>query len=250
MLAPLAKRVALVTGASKGIGAGIAKALAGAGAAVVVGYSRDRPGAERVVAEIADAGGRALAVGCDVSSAADIGQLVDQAVGAFGFLDIVVNNAGVFEYKGITEITEEHFHRHFDANVLGPILLVQRAIRYFPAPGGSIINISSLSAGGDKPGRVVYSASKAALNAVTRALALELAERNIRVNGIMPGYTDTEGARAFGVPGSALETQLLAATPLRRAGLPSDFGPVAVFLASDASGWMTGEILTVSGGMR
>lgn len=246
----LVGRVALVTGASKGIGAGIAKGLAGAGAAVAVGYARDRAGAERVVTAIQEAGGRAMAIGGDLTRVVEAEEVVAKTVEAFGLLDIVVNNAAFFEYLPLADITQEHFHRHFDTNVLGPLLVTRSAVRHFPARGGSIINISSLSSSGNRPGRVVYSATKAALNAITRSLALELAERNIRVNGIMPGYTDTEGARSFGVPGSPLEAQLIAGTPLRRVGVPDDFAPVAVFLASEASGWITGELLRVSGGAR
>ncbi len=243
-------KAALVTGASKGIGAGIALALGRVGAHVAVAYGRDRDGAERVAAEIEAAGGRALIVQGDLAQSADIERMVATSVAAFGPLRILVNNAGAFEYKPLEAITEAHFHRLFDTNVLGLLLATQRAVAAFDPAGGSVINISSLAAQGDAPGRAVYTASKAAVNAITKVLALELAGRRIRVNAIMPGYVDTEGARAFGLPGSEVEARLIAATPLGRAGRPSDLADVALFLASAASQWMTGEILTVSGGLR
>jgi 3-oxoacyl-[acyl-carrier protein] reductase len=246
----LTGRVALVTGASKGIGAGIASALGAAGAHVAVAYGRDREGAERVAAAIEQAGGRATVVQGDMSKLADIESMVAATVTAFGPLSILVNNAGVFDYRPLEEITPEHFHAHFDTNVLGPLMLTKLAVANFNPAGGSIINVSSLASQGSAGGRAVYTATKAALNSITKVLALELAGRNIRVNGIMPGYVDTEGARAFGIPGSASEARLVQATPLGRPGRPSDFGPVAVFLASAASGWITGEILSVSGGLR
>jgi 3-oxoacyl-[acyl-carrier protein] reductase len=246
-----AGKVVLVTGASKGIGAGIARAFGQAGASVAVGYGRDREGAERVAAEIEAAGGRALPVRCDLAKAADIEAMVAKTVAAFGAIQILVNNAGVFEYKPLPDITETHFHNLFDVNVLGVLMATRYAVANFSAAGGSVINISSLAARADAPGRAVYTATKAAVNAITKVLALELAGRRIRVNAIMPGYVDTEGARAFGISGSAAEARLLAATPLeKRAGRPSDLAPVALFLASAASAWMTGEILSVSGGLR
>lgn len=247
----LAGKVALVTGASKGIGAGIAQAFGAAGARVAVGYRRDRAGAERTVAAIEAAGGRAIPVQGDLARTADTEAMIAQTVAAFGRIGILVNNAGVFEYRSIADIDEAHFHALMDTNVLGVLATTKHAIAQFDPAGGSIINISSLSAAGNSPGRAVYAAAKAAVNAITRVLALELAGQNIRVNAIMPGYFDTEGAQAFGLRGSEAEARLLAATPLaKRAGLPSDLSPVAVFLASAASGWMTGEILTVSGGLR
>jgi len=243
-------KAALVTGASKGIGAGIAQALGRGGAHVAVAYGHDRDGAERVAADIEASGGRALTVQGDLAQSADIERMVSATVAAFGPLRILVNNAGAFEYQPLESITEAHFHRLFDTNVLGLLLATQRAVASFDPAGGSIINISSLAAQGDAPGRAVYTASKAAVNAITKVLALELAGRRIRVNAIMPGYVDTEGARAFGLPGSEAEARLIAATPLGRAGRPSDLADVALFLASAASQWMTGEILTVSGGLR
>jgi 3-oxoacyl-[acyl-carrier protein] reductase len=247
----LAGKVALVTGASKGIGAGIAAALGAAGANVGVGYARDRDGAERAAAEIKAVGGRAIVTQADLAKTAEIEAMVAKVVEAFGPIDILVNNAAVFDFKALADIDEAHFHRIFETNVLGLLRTTQLAAANFNAAGGSVINISSLSALGNAPNSTVYSASKAAVNAITKVLALELAERKIRVNAIMPGYFDTEGARAVGVKGSEQEASLIASTPLaKRPGHPSDLSPVAVFLASCASAWMTGEILTVSGGLR
>jgi 3-oxoacyl-[acyl-carrier protein] reductase len=246
-----AGRVVLVTGASKGIGAGIAKAFGEAGAHVALAYARDRAGAQRVAHEIEAAGGRAMTVQCDLAQTDDIEAMIAKTTTAYGPIQVLVNNAGVFDYKPLAQITEAHFHTIFNTNVLGLLMTTRIAVASFDSAGGSVINISSLSAEGKAPGRAVYAASKAAVNAITKVLALELAERKIRVNGIMPGYYDTEGARAFGVPGSEAEARLLAATPLdKRPGRQSDLSPVALFLASPASAWMTGEILTVSGGLR
>jgi 3-oxoacyl-[acyl-carrier protein] reductase len=246
-----AGKVALVTGASKGIGAGIAKAFGCAGAHVAVGYAQDRQGAQDVAAEIEATGGRAIVVRCNLAQAAEVEAMVAQTVAAFGPIQFLVNNAGVFEYKPLPQITEAHFHHLFNVNVLGLLMATRCAAANFAAGGGSVINISSLAARADAPGRAVYSATKAAVNAITKVLALELAERKIRVNAIMPGYFDTEGARAFGIQGSEAEARLLAATPLaKRPGQPMDLSPVALFLASAASAWMTGEILSVAGGLR
>jgi 3-oxoacyl-[acyl-carrier protein] reductase len=251
MINELAGRLVLVTGASKGIGAGIATAFGAAGANVAVGYARDQEGAERVAGEIQAAGGRAITVQGDLSRTADIEAMVAKTVAAFGPVDILVNNAAVFDFKALSDLDEAHFHRIFNTNVLGLLTTTRVAVANFNAAGGSVINISSLSARGNAPGSAVYSASKAGVNAITKVLALELAERKIRVNAIMPGYFDTEGARAIGVKGSEQEVDLLAATPLdKRPGHPSDLSPVAIFLAFRASAWMTGEILTVSGGQR
>jgi 3-oxoacyl-[acyl-carrier protein] reductase len=247
----LAGKIALVTGASKGIGAGIATAFGAAGASVAVGYVRDKEGAGRVVDEIEAAGGRAIGVQGDLSKSADIEAMIAKVVATYGPLDILVNNGGVFDFKALSGIDEAHFHHIFDTNVLGLLTTTKVAAANFNAAGGSIVNISSLSALGNAPYSTVYSASKAAVNAITKVLALELADRKIRVNAIMPGYFDTEGARAIGVKGSEQEAHLIASTPLeKRPGHPSDLSPVAIFLASRASGWMTGEILTVSGGLR
>jgi 3-oxoacyl-[acyl-carrier protein] reductase len=247
----LAGKVALVTGASKGIGAGIATAFGQAGANVAVGYARDHEGAERVAGEIEAAGGRAITVQGDLAKTADIEAMVAKAVATFGPIDTLVNNAAVFDFKALPDIDEAHFHHIFKTNVLGLLTTTKVAVANFNSAGGSVINISSLSALGNAPNSAVYASSKAAVNAITKVLALELAERKIRVNAIMPGYFDTEGARAIGVKGSEQEAHLLAATPLeKRPGHPSDLSPVAIFLASRASAWMTGEILTVSGGQR
>lgn len=247
----LAGKVALVAGASKGIGAGMATAFGAAGANIAVGYARDSDGAERVVREIEAAGGHAIAVQADLSNAAAVDAMVTKVVTAFGPLDVLVNNGAVFDFKALPDIDEAHFHYIFNTNVLGLLTATKVAVANFNCAGGSIVNISSMSALGNGPNSAVYSASKAAVNAITKVLALELAERKIRVNGIMPGYFDTEGARAIGVKGSAQEADLIARTPLeKRPGHPSDLSPVALFLASRASGWMTGEILTVSGGQR
>ncbi len=247
----LTGKVALVTGASKGIGAGIALAFGAAGASVAVGYARDSEGAERVVREIEAAGGHAIAVQADLSNAAEVEAMVGKVVAAFGPLDVLVNNGAVFDFKALPDIDEEHFRYIFDTNVLGLLTATKIAAANFNAAGGNIVNISSLSALGNAPYSTVYSASKAAVNAITKVLALELADRKIRVNAIMPGYFDTEGARAIGVKGSEQEARLIATTPLeKRPGHPSDLAPVAVFLASGASDWVTGEILTVSGGLR
>jgi 3-oxoacyl-[acyl-carrier protein] reductase len=246
----LAGKVAIVTGASKGIGAGIAKGLAEAEASVVVNYASSREGADRVVAEIENAGGKTIAVQADISNIADVEKLFDKTVSVFGRLDVLVNNASVFSHAAIEDITEEQFHQMFNINVLGTIFVTQQAVKHFGDQGGSIINIGSLSSRRFKAGAAVYTATKSALNGITGVFAVELASRKIRVNAILPGFVDTEGSRAFGVMGTEWEKQLIAATPLGRVGLPSDLAPVAVFLASDASAWLTGELIAASGGMQ
>lgn len=246
----LAGKVAIVTGASKGIGAGIAKGLAEAGASVVVNYASSREGADRIVAEIENAGGKTIAVKADISNIADVEKMFDKTVSVFGRLDVLVNNASVFSHAAIEDITEEQFHQMFNINVLGTIFVTQQAVKHFGDQGGSIINIGSLSSRRFKAGAAVYTATKSALNGITGVFAVELASRKIRVNAILPGFVDTEGSRAFGVMGTEWEKQLIAATPLGRVGLPSDLAPVAVFLASDASAWLTGEIIAASGGMQ
>ena len=244
-------RHVFVTGASKGLGAGIATEFGVAGARVAVGYGQDRNGAERVVREIKAAGGQAIAVKGDLTSTADVEAMVAEAVATFGPIDVLVNNAAVYDFKALPDVDETHFHRIFNTNVLGLLTTTRVAVKYFNPDGGSVVNISSVSALGNAPGTAVYSASKAAVNAITKVLALELAERKIRVNAIVPGYIDTEGARAIGLKGSEQEANLISATPLeQRPGRPSDISPVAMFLASRTSAWMTGEILTVSGGLR
>jgi 3-oxoacyl-[acyl-carrier protein] reductase len=246
----LVGKVAVVTGASKGIGAAIAKALAAEGAAVVVNYASDKEGAERVVSQIATKGGKAVAVHADVSKAADVRRLFDETKKSFGKLDVLVNNAGVYAFASIEEVTESEYHRQFGINVLGPILTTQQAVKHFGTSGGSIINISSVASENPVPNAVVYSATKSALDSITRTLAQELGPRKIRVNTIAPGGVETEGTHTLGVVGSDFAKQIVAKTPLGRFGQPEDIAPVAVYLASDESGWITGERVTVSGGLR
>ena len=246
----LSGKVAVVTGASKGIGAGIAKALAEAGAAVVVNYAASKEGAERVVADITAKGGKAIAVQGDVANSADMTRLAAEATKAFGRLDVLVNNAGVYQFAPLQEVTEAEFHRMFNTNVLGPLLATQAALPYFGPDGGSIINIGSVASSMNAPTTVVYSATKGAVDTITHVLAKELGPKKIRVNSINPGEVETEGTHALGVIGSDFEKQMIAQTPLGRVGQPEDIASVAVFLASPDSGWMTGEVLLASGGMR
>ena len=243
-------KVAIVTGASKGIGASIAKHLAESGAAVVVNYASSKEGADRVVGEIEGKGGRAVAVQADMAKADDVERLFSDAKTAFGRLDIVVNNAGVYEFMPLEQITEAHFHRQFDVNVLGLILAAKEAVKHFGADGGSIVNISSVASTAAPPNASVYSATKAAVDAVTRSLAKELGPRRIRVNAINPGMVETEGFRTAGLEESDFRKQVEAQTPLGRIGRPQDIAPAAVFLASEDAGWITGETLHISGGMR
>jgi 3-oxoacyl-[acyl-carrier protein] reductase len=248
----LAGKVAIVTGASKGIGAAIAKQLAEEGAAVVVNYASSKAGADRVVAEITGNGGRAVAVQADVASPEDIRRLFAEAKKAFGRLDVLVNNAGIYEFAPLDEVTPEHFHKMFDLNVLGLILASREAARYFGPDGGSIVNVSSVVATSAPPMASVYSATKAAVDAVTRSLAKELGPRKIRVNSINPGMVETEGTTSAGITTgeSDLRKQFEAQTPLGRIGRPDDIAPAAVFLASSDSGWITGETLYTAGGFR
>jgi len=243
-------KVAIVTGASKGIGAAIAKGLGAAGAAVVVNYASSRDGADRVVAEITGKGGRAIAVQGDVGKADDVRRLFEETQRAFGALDVLVNNAGVYQLEPIESVVEEAFHRQFNTNVLGPILAIQEAVKHFGPKGGSVINISSVASTAAPPNSVVYSATKGALDTVTQVLAKELGPRRIRVNTIAPGGVETEGVHAAGLMGSDFEKQIVAGTPLGRFGQPEDIAGVAVFLASDAAGWVTGERIGASGGFR
>ena len=245
----LSGKVAIVTGASKGIGAGIATALAAAGARVAVNYSSDRKGAERVVQAIIDSGCEAIAVGADVSKAAEVAQLFKEVDGAFGRLDVLVNNAGVFRFGSFAEITEEVFHLHYNINVLGSILTVQGAIKRFGPEGGSIINLSSIVGSHPVQGALLYASTKGALETLTRGLALELAPRKIRVNAIAPGHTETEGNAAAGTFEGGAGAALAAKTPLGRLGRVSDIAPLAVFLASDESAWITGEVIRAAGGL-
>ena len=248
-MARLSGKVAIVTGASKGIGAGIATALAAEGARVAVNYSSDRKGAERVVQAIIDSGCQAIAVGADVSKAADVARLFKDVDGAFGRLDVLVNNAGVFRFGSFAEITEESFHLHYNINVLGSILTVQEAIKWFGPEGGSIINLSSIVGSHPVQGALLYASTKGALETLTRGLALELAPRKIRVNAIAPGHTETEGNVAAGTFEGGAGAALAAKTPLGRLGHVSDVAPLAVFLASDESAWITGEIIRAAGGL-
>jgi 3-oxoacyl-[acyl-carrier protein] reductase len=249
-MSKLSGKVAVVTGASKGIGAGIAKGLAAEGAAVVVNYSSSKNGADRVVAEISSKGGRAIAVQGDVAKAADVEKIFANAKQAFGRLDILVNNAGVYGMRPLEQVTEEDFHRHFNVNVLGLLLATQEAAKLFGDKGGSVINIGSVVSDLTPPNMVVYTATKGAVDAVTRVLAKELGPRKIRVNSINPGVIETEGTQAGGFVGGDFEKQAVAQTPLGRIGQPDDIAPVAVFLASDESRWITGDTLVVSGGMQ
>lgn len=245
----LSGKVAVVTGASKGIGASIAHHLANEGAAVVVNYASSKQGADRVVSEIVGKGGRAIAVQADLSKPADIGRLFAEAKKAFGHLDILVNNAGVYEFAPLEDVTPAHFHKLFDLNVLGLILATQEAVKHFSS-GGSIINLSSVVSTASPPNASVYSATKAAVDAVTRSLAKELGVRNIRVNSINPGIVETEGVHAAGISNGDLRKQFEAQAPLGRIGQPQDIGPAAVFLASDDSAWITGETFYIAGGYR
>ena len=247
-MSDLMGKVAVVTGASKGIGASIAKELAAAGASVVVNYASAKDDAERVVASIQQKGGKAVAVQGDVSKEADVKRLFVETKQAFGAVDVLVNNAGVYAFQPIEEVTEAEYRREFDINVLGPLLATKEAVAHFNGKGGSVINVSSLASTKGIPTSAVYSGTKGALDAVTRVLAAELGPRNIRVNTIAPGGVETEGTRTLGMIGSDMEKQFVAATPLGRIGQPDDIGKIAVFLASDQSGWVTGERIVASGG--
>jgi 3-oxoacyl-[acyl-carrier protein] reductase len=246
----LAGKVAVVTGASKGIGAAIAKQLAADGAAVVVNYASSKSGADKVVKEITAQGGKAIAVQADVAKLSDIGRLFAETKQAYGRLDVLVNNAGVYEFLPLEQITEEHVHRQFNVNVLGLILTTQAAVKQFGAAGGSIINLSSVASTSAPPGASVYSATKGAVDTLTKSLAKELGSRKIRVNAINPGMVETEGVHAAGFVGSDFQKQTEAQTPLGRIGQPQDIATVAAFLASTDSGWITGETLYAAGGFR
>jgi 3-oxoacyl-[acyl-carrier protein] reductase len=246
----LTGKVAVVTGASKGIGAAIAKALAAEGASVVVNYASSKSGAEKVVSEITASGGKAVVVQADIAKKADINRLFAQTEKAFGQLDVLVNNAGIYEFLPVEQITEEHFHKQFDLNVLGLIFATQEASKHFGPAGGSVINISSVVSTLGVPGTSVYSATKAAVDAVTRSLAKELGPRKIRVNSINPGMVETEGTHSTGIMQSDARKQTEATTPLGRIGQPQDVAPAVVFLASADSSWITGETLYITGGLR
>ena len=243
-------KVAVVTGASKGIGAGIAKALAGEGAAVVVNYASSREGAERVVADVIAAGGQAVAVQADVAKQADVVRLFAETRQAFGRLDILVNNAGLYEFAPIEAVTAEHFHKHFDLNVLGLLLTTKEAVKSFGPEGGSIINIGSGVSRITPANTSVYTATKAAVDAITHVLAKELGPRKIRVNSINPGMIETEGVRAGRFDEGDFRRWIESQSPLGRIGGTDDIAPTAVYLASSDSKYMTGETLLVTGGIR
>jgi 3-oxoacyl-[acyl-carrier protein] reductase len=243
-------KVAVITGASKGIGAGIAKQFAAEGAAVVVNYASSKPDADRVVDEISKRGGKAVAIQGNVAKKADVERLFAEAEKAFGKINILVNNAGVYEFMPLEDVTEQQFHKMFDTNVLGMLLATQEALKHFSAEGGSIINISSLASSLTPPTAVVYNATKGAVDAITRTLAKELGPRKIRVNSINPGMVITEGVVTGGFHESEFRTMLESQTPLGRVGQTDDIAPAAVFFASDDSKWITGETLLIAGGLR
>jgi len=249
MMSKLTGKVAVVTGASKGIGAAIAKALAAEGASVVVNYASSKAGADGVVSAIEAAGGKAVAVGGDVSKAADAQGIVDTAIETYGRLDILVNNSGVYEFAPIEAITEAHYRKQFDTNVLGVLLTTQAAAKHL-GEGASIINVSSVASTITPPESAVYSGTKGAVDAITGVLARELGPKKIRVNAINPGVIVTEGTQSAGVIGSDMETFMVSQTPLGRVGQPDDIASAVVFLASDDARWLTGEHIVASGGMR
>jgi 3-oxoacyl-[acyl-carrier protein] reductase len=246
----LANKVAVVTGASKGIGAGIAKALAAEGASVVVNYASSKEGADKVVAEIKAKGGKAVAVQGDFSKQEDIGKVFGEVKKTFGRLDTLVNNAGVYNFTPLEQVTAEEFHRIFNLNVLGLLLASRESLKYFGPEGGSIINIGSVVSSLTPPGSSIYTATKGAVDAITHVLAKELGPKNIRVNSINPGMVETEGVHAAGFIGSDFEKNAVAQTPLGRIGQPQDIATIAAFLASDDSNWLTGELLKAGGGLR
>lgn len=246
----LAGKVAVITGASKGIGAEIARQLAAHGAVVVVNYASSQAGADQVVADITDAGGRAIAIQANVAKKADIERLFGETKRLLGRLDILVNNAGIYEFAPLEHVTDELFHRQFNLNVLGVLLATQAATRLFDSSGGSIINISSVVSTVGFPNASVYSGTKGAVDAITRSLARELGPRGIRVNAINPGMVETEGTQSAGITNSELRKQAEAQTPLGRIGKPQDIAGAAVFLASSDSSWITGETFVISGGNR
>jgi 3-oxoacyl-[acyl-carrier protein] reductase len=251
-MAKLSGKVALVTGASKGIGASIARHLAHEGAAVVINYASSRAGADKVVSDITAAGGKAVALQADLAKESDVRRLFADTKKSFGRLDILVNNAGIYEFAPLDAVTPDHFHKQFNLNVLGLLLASQEAARHFPDAGGAIVNISSVVATLAPPAASVYSATKAAVDAITRSLAKELGARRIRVNAVNPGMVETEGTTTSGITHkeSDFRKQIEAQTPLGRIGQPTDIAPAVSFLASDDAQWITGETLYISGGMR
>ena len=246
----LKNKVAVVTGASKGIGAGTARSLAAEGASVVVNYSSSKEGADKVVAEITKQGGKAIAIQGDVSKSADVIRLFAETKKAFGGLDILVNNAGIYKFGALEEVTEEEFHRQFNTNVLGLLLATQEAVKNFGANGGSVINIGSAVTRITPPGSSIYTATKGAVDAISGVLSKELGPKKIRVNSLNPGMVETEGTHTAGFIGSDFQKAQEQQAPLGRIGQAGDIASIAVFLASDDSGWLTGETLTASGGIR
>lgn len=249
MVKKLNGKVAVVTGASKGIGASIALQLANEGASVIVNYSSSKEGAQKVVSEIVQKGGKALAIQANVANPKDIQRLFLETSQAFGKIDILVNNAGVYEFSPIEDITSEHYHKIFDLNVMGLLLAIKEAVKYFGA-SGSIVNISSVASTAAPSHGAVYSASKAAVDAITKSLGKELGPRNIRVNSINPGIIETEGTQTAGILKSDFRKNTESQTPLGRIGLPADIAPAVAFLASDEASWMTGETMFITGGYR
>ena len=247
-MSKLTGKVAVVTGASKGIGAAIAKAYAAEGASVVVNYASSKAGADKVVDAITKAGGKAVAVGGDVSKGAEAQGIIDAAIKNYGRLDIVVNNSGVYEFAPVESITEDSFHKHFNVNVLGLLLVTQAAVKHL-GQGGSVINVGSAITRMNPAGTAVYTATKAAVDSITSVFAKEFGARSIRVNSLNPGLVETEGTHTAGVMGGDMEKGMVSQTPLGRIGQPEDIAKVAVFLASDESAWMTGELLIASGGL-
>lgn len=249
-MAKLTGKIAVVTGASKGIGAGIAKALGSAGASVVVNYASDKAGAERTVAEIVKAGGKAVAVGANVAKATEIDSLFAETKKAFGKVDILVNNAGVYAFSPLEAVTEEEISRIFNTNVTGLLLTTKAAVGLFPAEGGSVINIGSVVSESTPPNSAIYTGTKGAVDAITRVLAKELGPKKIRVNAVNPGLTITEGTQSSGIANSDFETNAIAQTPLGRTGRPDDIADVVTFIASDDARWVTGSLLQAGGGLR
>jgi 3-oxoacyl-[acyl-carrier protein] reductase len=246
----LTGKVAVVTGASKGIGAGIAKELASQGASVVVNYASGKEGADRVVAEITDAGGKAIAVGASITKAAEIDVLFAETKKAFGKIDILVNNAGVYAFAPLEQITKEEVERIFGTNVTGLLLATKAGAALFPPEGGSIINIGSVVSEQTPPMSAVYSGTKGAVDSITRVLAKELGPKKIRVNAVNPGPVATEGFKSAGIEGSDFEKQMVQSTPLGRLGKPDDVASVVAFLVSDDARWITGSLIQAAGGMR